>query len=196
MHARALVVATGAEYRKLRIPNLARFEGVGVYYAATPIEAQRCGDEEIVLVGGGNSAGQAALYLARRYARVTIVIRRDSLSASMSQYLIDRVTASDRIDVATSAEVAAVDGGDHLESISVRDTATGAVTRVAASGLFCFIGAQPASACLPAEVACDEHGFVLTDAAVPAALAAAPRACPTRLPWTECSPPATSGPGR
>lgn len=171
--ARAVVAATGALYRRLPLPNWERLEGAGIYYAATALETGFSSTRHVFVLGGGNSAGQAALYLARRYARVTIVIRRDSLSASMSQYLIDRVTASDRIDVATSAEVAAVDGGDHLESISVRDTATGAVTRVAASGLFCFIGAQPASACLPAEVACDEHGFVLTDAAVPAGLAAA-----------------------
>ena len=117
----------------------------------------------------------------------------------MSQYLINRVLASDRIDVSTSSEVVAVEGDDHLESVAVRNMATGAVTQVAASGLYFFIGAQPASGWLPDQVARDEEGFVLTDVAVPAeGGAAAPRAraCPTRPPWTECSPPATFGPGR
>jgi thioredoxin reductase (NADPH) len=137
------------------------------------------GSSHVVVLGGGNSAGQAALYLARRRARVTVVVNRDSLTASMSQYLIDRVMASDRIDVAPSTEVAAVDGADHLESIALRNMATGAVTRVAASGLYCFIGAQPASAWLPAEVACDEEGFVLTDVAAPVT----PATARTRLPY-------------
>jgi thioredoxin reductase (NADPH) len=131
------------------------------------------------VLGGGNSAGQAALYLARRHARVTIVFNQDSLAASMSQYLIDRVTTSDRIDVTTSTEVVAVDGADHLESITMRNTSTGAVTQVAASKLYCFIGARPASAWLPEQVACDEDGFVLTDFAVPAGSATER----TRLPY-------------
>jgi thioredoxin reductase (NADPH) len=176
--ARAVVAASGALYRRLPLPNWQRLEGAGIYYAATAMEAELCGASHVFVLGGGNSAGQAALYLARHCARVTIAVRRDSLAASMSQYLIDRVTASDRIDVATSSEVAAVDGGDHLESIAVRDIHTGAVTRLPAGGLFCFIGAHPASAWLPAEVACDEDGFVLTDVAVPAG----PASARTRLP--------------
>ena len=133
----------------------------------------------VFVLGGGNSAGQAALYLARRCPRVTIVVNQDSLTASMSQYLINRVLASDRIDVTTSSEVVAVEGGDHLESVAVRNMATGAVTQVAASGLYFFIGAQPASGWLPDQVARDEEGFVLTDVAVPASSAAAR----TRLPY-------------
>lgn len=179
LSARAVVAASGALYRRLPLPNWERLEGAGIYYAATDLEAGLSSASHVFVLGGGNSAGQAALYLARRCPRVTVVIRRDSLTASMSQYLIDRVMASDRIDVATSTEIAAVDGGDHLESVAVRNTATGAVTQVAASGLFCFIGAQPASAWLPADVACDEDGFVLTDVSVPAGLATAR----TRLPF-------------
>jgi thioredoxin reductase (NADPH) len=166
--ARAVVAASGALVRRLPLPNWKRLEGAGIYYAATDLEAGFSGRSHVVVLGGGNSAGQAALYLARRHARVTIVFNTDSLTASMSQYLIDRVTTSDRIDITASTEVVAVDGADHLESVTLRDVITGAVTQVAVSGLYCFIGAQPASAWLPAEVACDEDGFVLTDVAVPA----------------------------
>jgi thioredoxin reductase (NADPH) len=133
----------------------------------------------VFVLGGGNSAGQAALYLARRYARVTIVVNHDALTASMSQYLIERVTASDRIDFAPSTEVVAVDGGDCLESIVMRNMATGAITQATANGLYCFIGAQPASTWLPAEVARDEEGFVLTDVAAPAR----PATARARLPY-------------
>jgi thioredoxin reductase (NADPH) len=177
--ARAVVAASGALYRRLPLPNWDRLEGAGIYYAATDLEAGVWSTGRVFVLGDGNSAGQAALYLARRCPRVTIVARRDSLTASMSQYLIDRVTASDRIDVATSTEVTAVDGCDHLEAITMRNMATGAVMQVATSELFCFIGAQPASAWLPAQVACDEDGFVLTDVAVPAGMVTAR----TRLPY-------------
>jgi thioredoxin reductase (NADPH) len=177
--ARAVIAASGALVRRLPLPNWERLEGAGIYYAATDLEAGFSSGGRVFVLGGGNSAGQAALYLARRYARVTIVVNRDSLTASMSQYLIDRVMASDRIDVTTSTEIVAVEGADHLESIAMRNMATGAVEQAAASGLYCFIGAQPASAWLPAEVVCDEDGFVLTDVAVPAR----PAAARTRLPY-------------
>ena len=176
--ARTVVAASGARVRRLPLPNWERLEGAGIYYAATDLEAGS-GSSHVFVLGGGNSAGQAALYLARRCPRVTIVVNQDSLSASMSQYLINRVIASDRIDVSTSTEVAAVEGDDHLESVSLRDMATGAVTRAAASGLYSFIGAQPASAWLPEQVARDQEGFVLTDVAAPASAATAR----TRLPY-------------
>jgi thioredoxin reductase (NADPH) len=166
--ARCVVAASGALYRHLPLPNWERLEGAGIYYAATDVESGPSGGSQVFVLGGGNSAGQAALYLARRHSRVTIVIRHESLAASMSQYLVDRVMASDRIDVAASTEVAAVDGENHLESIALRNTGTGAVNRVSTSGLFCFIGARPAGAWLPPEVARDEKGFVLTDVGVPA----------------------------
>jgi thioredoxin reductase (NADPH) len=177
--ARAVVAASGAMVRRLPLPNWERLEGAGIYYAATDLEVGWSSTSHVFVLGGGNSAGQAALHLARRGARVTIVVNRDSLAASMSQYLIDRVMASDRIDVTISAEIVAVEGTDHLESIAVRNMATGAVTQVAASGLFCFIGARPASDWLPAAVACDEEGFVLTDVAAPAR----PEAARARLPY-------------
>jgi thioredoxin reductase (NADPH) len=177
--ARTVVAASGALIRRLPLPNWERLEGAGIYYAATDLEAGSSPSSHVFVLGGGNSAGQAALYLARRCPRVTIVVNQDSLTASMSQYLIDRVLASDRIDVSASSEVVAVEGGDHLESIAVRDMGTGTVTQVAASGLYSFIGARPASAWLPAEVARDEDGFVLTDVAVPAS----PGTARTRLPY-------------
>jgi thioredoxin reductase (NADPH) len=164
--ARTVVAACGARYRRLPLANWERLEGAGIYYAATALEGL-CSDSPVFVLGGGNSAGQAALFLARRCPRVTIVIRRHALAASMSQYLIDRIEAHDRIDLAASSVVSAVNGRDHLESVELRDTRSGQIRRFGSRGLFCFIGAEPASGWLPAEVARDEDGFVLTDTAVP-----------------------------
>jgi thioredoxin reductase (NADPH) len=182
--ARTVVAASGGQVRRLPLPNWERLEGAGIYYAATDLEAGSSPSSHVFVLGGGNSAGQAALYLARRCPRVTIVVNQDSLRASMSQYLINRVLGSDRIDVSASSEVVAVEGDDHLESLAVRNMGTGAVTHAAASGLYSFIGVRPASAWLPAEVARDEEGFVLTDVAVPAS-AVPPSAATarTRLPY-------------
>jgi thioredoxin reductase (NADPH) len=167
LSARTVVAASGAVYRRLPLPDWQRLEGAGIYYAATDLEAGVCAGSPVIVLGGGNSAGQAALYLARRCPQVTIVMRDDSFAASMSQYLIDRVTASPRIDAVTSTIIQAVDGGEHLESVTLRDTATGSTRRLAAVGLFCFIGALPASGWLPEDVARDDDGFVLTDIAAP-----------------------------
>jgi thioredoxin reductase (NADPH) len=177
--ARTVVAASGALVRRLPLANWERLEGAGIYYAATDLEAGSSPSSHVFVLGGGNSAGQAALYLARRCPRVTIVVNQDSLAASMSQYLVSRVLASDRIDVSTSSEVVGVEGGEHLESIAVRNIGTGAVTQMAASGLYFFIGAQPASGWLPEQVARDKEGFVLTDVAVPAS----PATARTRLPY-------------
>jgi thioredoxin reductase (NADPH) len=177
--SRAVVAASGARVRRLPLANWERLEGAGIFYAATDLEAGSFSSSHVFVLGGGNSAGQAALYLARQCPRVTVVVNRDSLTESMSQYLIDRVMASDRIDMATSTEVVAVDGADYLKSVAVRNMATGTVTRFAASALYCFIGAQPAGSWLPAEVACDKEGFVLTDGAAPVW----PATARTRLPY-------------
>ena len=167
LSARTVVAATGALYRRLPLANWQHLEGAGIYYAATDLEAGLCAGSPVIVLGGGNSAGQAALYLAQRCPRVTIVSRDDSFAASMSQYLTDRVAASPRIDVALSTIIEAVEGGEHLESVTVRNTVTGSTQRLAAGGLFCFIGALPASSWLPEDVARDDDGFVLTDIAVP-----------------------------
>lgn len=164
--ARTVVAAGGARYRRLALANWARLEGAGIYYAATALEAGLCAASRVFVLGGGNSAGQAAIYLARRSPHVTIVIRRESLAASMSRYLIERIEAHDRIDVANSTVISAVDGRDHLESVELRNIKSGEIGRFRSSGLFCFIGAEPASGWLP-EATRDEDGFVLTDVAVP-----------------------------
>jgi thioredoxin reductase (NADPH) len=131
------------------------------------IQAQLCAGAQAVVLGGGNSAGRAALHLARRCTRVTIVIRRDSLTESMSRYLIDRIEAHDLIDVASSTVITAVGGGDHLETVDLHDTGSGEKHRIDARGLFCFIGAGPRTGWLPDRVRRDDDGFVLTDADLP-----------------------------
>jgi thioredoxin reductase (NADPH) len=167
LSARTVVAATGAIYRRLPLPSWQRLEGAGIYYAATALEAELCAGGAVVVLGGGNSAGQAVLYLARSCAHVTIVIRRASLTASMSRYLIDRIEANQHISVAAATIVEAVSGRDHLESVTLRNTVTNDIVDVASRGLFCFIGAKPASRWLPGDVARDDDGFVLTDVAVP-----------------------------
>ncbi|MBL7258919.1 FAD-dependent oxidoreductase [Paractinoplanes lichenicola] len=165
---RAVVVAVGAEYRRLPLDGWDRFEGSGIYFAATELEAGLCAGAEVVVLGGGNSAGQAALYLARRCSRVTVVIRRESLEESMSRYLIDRIDADDRIVVAANTEISAVRGNDHLTSVELRDKRTGQIHEAKVRALFCFIGARPGTAWLPGEIQRDEDGFVLTDVELPA----------------------------
>jgi thioredoxin reductase (NADPH) len=165
--ARTVVAATGAGSRRLPLANWQRLEGAGIYYAATDLEAGLCAGNPVVVLGGGNSAGQAALYLARQCPRITIIIRTDSFAESMSQYLIDRVAANPRIDVATSTIIEAIDGREQLEAVTLRNIRTASTRRLAASGLFCFIGALPASSWLPEDVARDDDGFVLTDIAIP-----------------------------
>jgi thioredoxin reductase (NADPH) len=158
---RAVIAATGAHYRRLDAAGLDEFECKGVFYAATDIEARQCASQPVVVVGGGNSAGQAALYLADSGSFVTIVIRGPDLDASMSRYLVDRIVEHPRIEVRTNAKVVELEGGDALERIVVADGND--ETEVACVGLFSFIGADPASEWLSGCAALDGHGFVLTD---------------------------------
>ncbi len=161
--ARAVIIATGARYQRLAISDLERFEGNGVYYAATDLEARSCSGSDVVVVGGGNSAGQAALYLSQGGSRVSIVIRRSNLSVTMSAYLIDRIAADTNIEVLADTEVRALHGDSHLESVVIEHTPTGRSQTKECVALFCFIGARPATSWLDGTVALDKKGFALTD---------------------------------
>jgi thioredoxin reductase (NADPH) len=171
IEALTVVVATGARYRRLDVPNLQDFEGRGVWYWASPIEARLCRDEEIVLVGGGNSAGQAAVFLRNFAAKIWILVRGPSLAQSMSKYLIDRIRAIDKIEVLTHTEVVALYGSreKQLERVRWRNNVTGQETERPIRHLFLFIGAEPASAWLrDSGVALDPKNFILTGSDAPA----------------------------
>ena len=160
--ARSVIAASGARYRRLHVPRLERFEGVSVHYAATQAEAQRCEGEEVVVVGGGNSAGQAALFLAGRTQRVYLLIRGDDLGKSMSRYLVDRVIDSGNIELLANTEVRELMGEDRLEGVVVEDNRMGARRTLGARALFVFIGAEANTGWLRGAVELDERGFVLT----------------------------------
>jgi thioredoxin reductase (NADPH) len=164
LQARAVVVASGARYRRLDLPNLAQFEGSSVHYWASPIEAKLCGGREVALVGAGNSAGQAAVYLASHVKKVWLLARRESLEATMSNYLVERIKAQPNIEVLTRSEVTALEGHDgKLETVRWRHRARNEETTRPISHLFLFIGADPNTDWLAqCDVALDEKGFVRT----------------------------------
>jgi thioredoxin reductase (NADPH) len=164
---RAVIVASGARYRRLDVDELERFEGAGVYYAATDLEARVCRGFRVIVVGGGNSAGQAAIYLSQQGSPVSLVVRRRELVETMSQYLIARIDADPRIEVLRHTEVRALEGDAHLERVTLEDNRTGERRSVECQGLFCFIGAVPATTWLGDCVALDRSGFVLTDRSLP-----------------------------
>jgi len=162
--ARAVIIATGAQYRKLALENLSQFEGVGVYYGATPMERPLCAGEEVVVVGGGNSAGQAAVYLAKSSARVHMFVRGLRLADTMSQYLIQRIEEQPSIEVRTQAEIVALEGAEHLERVRWKDKRTGAVETSDIRHVFMMAGAVPNTRWLQRCVALDDNGFVKTGA--------------------------------
>ena len=161
---RAVIAATGAHYRRLEVDRIREFEAKGVYYAATELEARQCAGSPVVVVGGGNSAGQAAVFLADKGSSVAVVIRRPELSASMSGYLVRRLESHPRIDVLTESHVVGLEGDQVLDSVQIAGPG-GPVGRPC-SALFSFIGADPQSGWLASCAALDEHGFVLTDRAL------------------------------
>lgn len=161
VRCRSVVLATGVSYRRLGVPELEGFEGAGVYYGASAVEAQAMAGKPLFVIGGGNSAGQAALHLARYAASVTLLVRGTSLADSMSQYLIDQLTAQG-VTVRSRAEVVGGGGEGMLERIVVRNRDTGETTEEACGGLFVLIGAAPRTGWLPPEVLCDRWGYVLT----------------------------------
>ncbi|HEX3789746.1 MAG TPA: FAD-dependent oxidoreductase [Pseudonocardiaceae bacterium] len=159
--AHTVILATGVSYRQLRAPGLPALTGRGVYYGSALTEAANCAEQDIFVVGGANSAGQAAVYLARSAKSVTIVVRAESLLQSMSHYLIQQLAAIPNISVRACAEVVEVHGDEHLERITLRDNATGTTETVPASWLFVFIGAAPRTEWLDGVVVRDDRGFVV-----------------------------------
>jgi len=157
----ALLIATGVQWRKLGVPGADRFLDRGMYYGATPAEAVSCQDEDVYIVGGANSAGQAAMNFSKYAKRVIMLVRGDSLSTTMSQYLIDQIKQTANISVEYNTSVVSVEGGERLESITVQCGASGQTDTVATSGLFIFIGAVPHTDWLAGVVERDELGFIL-----------------------------------
>ena len=157
-----MVIATGAKYRKLPLENLARFDGAGVYYGATFIEAQLCRGEEIIVAGGGNSAGQAAVFLAQNTKHVYILVRGPGLADTMSKYLIRRIEETPNITVKSSTELASLDGSEHLERVTWRNNRTGETENKSIAHVFVMTGAEPNTAWLDRCVALDSKGFIKT----------------------------------
>ena len=160
--ARTVILATGAEYRGLPIENLASFNGAGVYYLATPMEAQMCKGEDVIIVGGGNSAGQAAVYLADKARRVIMLVRSGGLAETMSRYLVRRIEDNPAIEVRTNCQIVALEGAKHLENVRCRNKTDGADTIENIRHVFVMTGAVPATKWLDNCVALDDHGFIKT----------------------------------
>jgi thioredoxin reductase (NADPH) len=161
VNGRSVIVATGAQYNKLDVPGLERYEGLGVYYAATQAEGLLCAGDSVIIVGGGNSAGQAAMFLSQHAARCRLLIRGEELGKSMSRYLVDEIGRRDEVEVSTCCEVVELEGDQVLESVVVEDTRTGSREKLDCRALFVFIGASPHTDWLGGQVAMDEHCFLL-----------------------------------
>jgi thioredoxin reductase (NADPH) len=168
MSCRAVVIATGARYRRLSVAGMERFEKGNVYYAATLAEAQLCHRASVAVAGGGNSAGQAAAFLATHAAQVHLIVRHADLDRDMSRYLADRLTRLPNVTVHTCTEIRELTGGHSLERLVVADLRTGEQRQLPAAALFVLIGADPCTTWLGEQVAMDKHGFVLTGPDVPA----------------------------
>jgi thioredoxin reductase (NADPH) len=160
--SRCVLIATGADYRKLDVPGRDRLEGSGVYYAATVTEAQMCRGSEVIVVGGGNSAGQAAMFLSEQTPKVYVVIRDRTLRKSMSSYLVERIEKAGNIEVLTESEISKMLGDGRLDACEITNRRTGEVRMVPTSAVFTFIGAIPCTDWLPKEIEKDAKGFVMT----------------------------------
>jgi thioredoxin reductase (NADPH) len=183
VRARAVVVASGARYKRPPITNLKSFEGDSVHYWASPVEAKLCTGEEIALVGAGNSAGQAVVFLAPHVKRLTMIVRGAGLEASMSRYLIDRIRSLENVDIQIRSEIVELHGdrGGALEGVTVRNRDSGATSSLPVRQVFMFIGAEPNTAWLNGCLALDEHGYILTGLGPAAAQAPAPLPLQTSL---------------
>lgn len=162
IRTRAIVLANGVQYRRLPLDNLENLEGHGVYYAATELEARFCKNTEVVIIGGGNSAGQAAMFLSRHARHVHLVVRRDGLSETMSSYLSTRIEKDPSITLWTQSEVAHLEGEARLESLQIRNRATGAIDNINSQALFIMIGAAPNTGWLDGQIELDDKGFIKT----------------------------------
>ncbi len=162
VRARAVVLATGVSYRRLEVPQLERLTGAGVYYGASVSEARALTGQDAYVVGGGNSAGQAAMYLSRYARSVTVAVRSETLADSMSQYLRDEIEATPNVGVCYHTEIVGAQGEGYLEALTLRDRRTGELATVPAAGLFLLIGARPRTDWLPSVLARDAWGYVLT----------------------------------
>jgi thioredoxin reductase (NADPH) len=162
VRAKSVVVATGVQYRRLPIERLEEFEGAGIYYAATEVEARYCKGADAVIIGGGNSAGQAAMFLSRTARQVRVVVRGESLAASMSSYLSSRLQANARISIEYSAEIVGLHGSERLSALSIRNARSGQTQQVDAGALFVMVGAAPNTGWLSGMVKLDAKGFVMT----------------------------------
>jgi thioredoxin reductase (NADPH) len=159
---RCVLIATGANYRKLDVSRREQFEGLGVYYAATPIEAQLCRGSEVIVVGGGNSAGQAVMFLSEHTPHVLLLLRDGDLRKSMSSYLADRIEGAGNVEVLPDAEICRMLGDQRLEAVEIKNRRTGETRTVRTPAVFTFIGAIPCTDWLPAEIETDSKGFVKT----------------------------------
>ncbi|PSO56562.1 MAG: thioredoxin reductase [Cyanobacteria bacterium QH_10_48_56] len=160
--SQCVLIATGVYYRRLNVEGCAQFEGSGVYYSATAVEAQMCHNSQVVVVGGGNSAGQAAIFLSKFAQKVMILIRGDDLSTKMSQYLTQRIEQTHNIELLTRTEISRMNGDESLSSVEVTNHQTEQIRTVEATAVFIFIGAVPRTDWLPAQIEANEKGFVKT----------------------------------
>jgi thioredoxin reductase (NADPH) len=167
LRARSVIVATGASYRRLGVPELEALNGAGVFYGAATTEARALGGQEVYVVGGANSAGQAAVHFSKYASNVTLLVRGDSLEASMSDYLIRVIEDAENVRVRLNTRVVGGGGEGRLERLELQDSASGRAETVPAAALFVLIGAEPRTGWLPDEIARDEGGFVLTGGDVP-----------------------------
>ena len=166
LRAKAVLIATGADYGRLDAENRERFEGVGVYYAATALEGQICRNETVIVVGSGNSAGQAAMFLSDGAAKVLLVVRGKDITSKMSDYLSRRVQAQKNVDILYNTEIRRMSGNQKLEEVEVENTKTGERRVVKTPAVFSMIGARPCTEWLPPEIARDDRGFIKTGTAV------------------------------
>jgi thioredoxin reductase (NADPH) len=160
--AKSVVVATGVQYQRLPLKRLEEFEGAGVYYAATDMEARYCNNTDVIVVGGGNSAGQAAMFLSRFARHVHVLVRGSSLAASMSDYLLTRLETDPMITIHLNSGATELHGVDHLQAVTVHNAQTNLSTQIQTRGLFLMVGARPNTAWLSDLVALDDKGFVKT----------------------------------